>query len=49
VALDEGECHAKEAGLYGCKFDANGNATACGVATVDEKNDDVVIVEAAKM
>jgi hypothetical protein len=49
VALDEGECKAKAAGLYGCKFDANGNATACGLATLDEKNDDLVIVEAAKM
>src|SRR5215813_15325267 len=46
--LDEGECKAKVAGLYGCKFDANGNPTACGLATVDEKNDDVVIVEATK-
>jgi len=49
VDLDEGECKAKVAGLYGCKFDANGNATACGLATLDEKNDDLVIVEAAKM
>lgn len=49
VDLDEGECKAKVAGLYGCKFDASGNATACGLATIDEKNDDVVIVEAAKM
>src|SRR3989304_5747215 len=40
----EGECGAEEAGLWGCKFDANGNATACGVAVLDEKNDDLVIV-----
>ena len=46
--LDEGECKAKAAGLYGCKFDADGNATACGLATIDEKNDDIVIVEATK-
>ena len=44
VSLDEGECGAEEAGLWGCKFDANGNATACGVAVLDEKNDDLVIV-----
>ena len=44
VSLDEGECGAQEAGLWGCKFDANGNATACGVAVLDEKNDDLVIV-----
>jgi hypothetical protein len=47
--LDESECKVKVAGLYGCKFDANGNAIACGLATLDEKNDDLVIVEAAKM
>ena len=44
VSLDEGECGAQEAGLWGCKFDANGNATACGIAVLDEKNDDLVIV-----
>ena len=47
VELDESECKAKAAGLFGCKFDANGNATACGLVTVDEKNDDIEIVEAA--
>src|SRR3990170_8771770 len=44
VSLDEGECGAQEAGLWGCKFDAKGNNTACGVAVLDEKNDDLVIV-----
>jgi hypothetical protein len=48
VDLDESECKAKMAGLYGCKFDADGNATACGMATLDEKNDDLVIMEATK-
>ncbi len=48
VSLDEGECGAKEAGLWGCKFDANGNATACGIAVLDEKNDDLVIVTASE-
>jgi hypothetical protein len=48
VDLDESECKAKVAGLYGCKFDMNGNATACGMATLDEKNDDLVIVEATR-
>ncbi len=45
VELDESECKAKAAGLYGCKFDANGNATACGLATIDEKNDEIMIAE----
>jgi hypothetical protein len=44
VSLDEGECGAEEAALWGCKFDAKGNNTACGVAVLDEKNDDIVIV-----
>lgn len=48
VTLDEGECKAKEAGSYGCKFDAKGNATACGVAVLDEKNDELVIATASK-
>src|SRR5262245_17398428 len=44
VSLDEGECGVKAAGLYGCRFDAKGIATACGVVTIDDKNDDVTIV-----
>jgi hypothetical protein len=43
VTLDEGECKAKAAGAYGCKFDAKGDVTACGSAVVDEKNDEIVI------
>ena len=46
VSLDEGECAAKAAGLYGCAFDAKGQATACGIATLDEKHDDLVVVTA---
>jgi hypothetical protein len=44
--LDAGECGAQAAALWGCKFDASGNETACGVAVVDEKNDDIVIAAA---
>ena len=43
VSLDESECNVAEAALWGCKFDADGNATACGVATIDEKTDTIVI------
>lgn len=46
--LDKGECGAQAAGLWGCKFDATGSETACGVAVLDEKNDDLVIAAAAK-
>lgn len=46
--LDKGECGAQAAGLWGCKFDANGSETACGIAVLDEKNDDLVIAAASK-
>ena len=46
--LDKGECGAQAAGLWGCKFDASGSETACGVAVLDEKNDDLVIAAASK-
>jgi hypothetical protein len=39
--LDAGECGVPTAGLYGCKFDANGNPTQCGAAEVEEA--DVVL------
>lgn len=48
VDLDESECEAETEVLYGCKFDANGNATACGLATIDEANDEIMIAEATE-
>jgi hypothetical protein len=48
VELDKSECASQVAGLYGCKFDTSGNATACGMAAVDDKNDDLVIVAVSK-
>ena len=30
VGLNAGQCAAKKAGAYGCRFDANGNPTECG-------------------
>ena len=48
VTLDKDECKAKVAGAYGCKFDSKGNPTACGVAVVDEKNDDLIIATASE-
>jgi len=35
VGLNEGKCGAKKAGQYGCRFDANGNPTECGAATIN--------------
>jgi hypothetical protein len=48
AAVDAGECGAQAAGLVGCRFDGAGVETACGLVTVDEKNDDIVIVTAQK-
>lgn len=43
VSLDKGECGIASKGLWGCKFDPNGNPTACGVAVLDEKNDSILM------
>jgi len=48
VTLDETECNAEAAMTYGCRFDAKGNPTACGVAVVDAKNDDIIIATASE-
>src|SRR5262245_15981333 len=48
VSLDAQECKAEVAEAYGCKFDAKGNPTVCGVAEVDDKNDDIIIATASK-
>ena len=47
VQLDKSECGSQTDSIWGCKFDASGNPTACGVAIVDEKNDDIVIASAS--
>jgi hypothetical protein len=46
VNLNTGQCAAKEAGTFGCKFDANGNATECGAATVNNATGEIDLVEA---
>jgi hypothetical protein len=46
VELDAGECAAQTAALWGCRFDANGNRTECGLAQVEVVQDDIIIVEA---
>jgi hypothetical protein len=48
VELDKSECASQTAGLFGCKFDASGSATACGAVKIDEKNDDIVVVTVSK-
>ena len=32
--------------MWGCKFDASGAETACGIATIDEKTDDLIVTAA---
>lgn len=46
--IDKSECGAEAAALVGCAFDAAGSSTACGVATIDEKNDAIVIAVVKK-
>ena len=43
VSLNAGQCAAKKAGTFGCKFDENGNATECGAATRRAAEREVVL------
>ena len=44
VNLNAGQCATKKAGTFGCKFDANGNATECGAATVNDATGEIDLV-----
>jgi hypothetical protein len=44
VSLNAGQCAAKRAGAYGCKFDANGNPTQCGAVAVNDATGEVTVV-----
>jgi len=46
--VEEGECGAEVAGVFGCRFGADGNDTRCGLVHIDRKTDDILIVTAAK-
>jgi hypothetical protein len=46
AGLDKGECKARQDEAFGCKFNASGKNTSCGVATLNEKTNDLTIVEA---
>jgi len=39
--VDKDECKSQASGLVGCKFDGTGANTACGVAVIDSKTDDI--------
>jgi len=46
VNLNATQCGAKNAGVYGCKFDADGNPTTCGVATINNQTGDIDVLVA---
>jgi hypothetical protein len=48
INLAPDECQAPQAGLYGCKFDPQGNIVACGRAEFDTRINDMAIVESTK-
>jgi len=43
VGLNAGQCAVKKADAYGCKFDADGNPTECGVIAVNDATGEVMI------
>jgi hypothetical protein len=44
VELNAGKCDAGDSAIYGCKFDASGNATECGTATVHNVTGEIDLV-----
>jgi hypothetical protein len=48
ASMDKAACGVQADALWGCKFDTSGTATACGVATLDQKNDDLIIATATR-
>ena len=43
VSLNAGQCAAKKAGAYGCKFDADGSPTECGAIAVNDATGEVTV------
>ena len=48
VDMQQDQCHAPQAGLYGCKFSAAGATLACGHAELDSRINDMAITEATR-
>jgi hypothetical protein len=48
ASMDKGQCGIPAGSMWGCRFNASGTATACGAATIDQKNNDVIIVTAQR-
>ena len=45
ASLDQGMCKASNDALFGCKFDENGKNIACGLASLNEKTNDLMIMD----
>jgi hypothetical protein len=43
VAVKAGQCGMKNAGTFGCRFDASGKLTQCGTAKVNEKSGELEV------
>jgi hypothetical protein len=48
ASMDQGQCGVPADALWGCRFNAIGTATACGIATLDQQNNDLFIVTAER-
>jgi hypothetical protein len=46
--LNAGQCGAKQDGIFGCRFDASGQRTACGVATKNPQTGEVDFAEVSE-
>ena len=46
ASSDQGSCKMPTEQAYGCKFDATGKNTACGMAILDDQTHEMTIVEA---
>ena len=45
ASLHQDLCQSRAEEVFGCKFDASGKNTSCGVARLNEKTNDLMIVE----
>jgi hypothetical protein len=48
ASMDKAQCGVAANSMWGCKFDASGAETSCGVATLDKKNNDLIIATAQR-
>jgi hypothetical protein len=46
--LNAGQCGAKQDGVFGCRFDASGQHTACGIATKNPHTGEVDFAEVSE-